>query len=146
MDIRKRQADRARILKAIFDTADGSEEAIVRIVPQLVQSLGLPEQEIISACQYLVGEGWIKAPLKVEGNYIVGVHLTHRGVEKVEQSLKQTAERNGPFIPSISVINIHGDVISSAIQTGSAGAQQQIYAQDLNLEDSERSRDSAPKD
>lgn len=146
MDIKKRQAQRIRVLGAIFTVADGSEEVIVRIVPRLQQILELSEQEIIRDCHYLLGEGLIKAPIKVEDDHIVAVQLTHRGIKRVEQSLEPATEYHSSFIPSISVINVHGDVIGSAIQNGSAEAQQEMSVQELNLGDSAGSRGSTLKD
>lgn len=135
MDIEKRQADRIRLIRAIFDAANGSEAEVVRIAP-IQQSLGLAEHEVMSACHYLIGERLITAPIKIEDDYIVGVRITHQGVKEVERSFQTpTGQQAQAFPPSISVVNVRGNVIGSAIQSGSPGAQQDVAVGDLHLED-----------
>ena len=135
MDIEKRQADRLRVMRAIFDAANGSEVELVRIAP-LQHSLGLSEHEVMAACHYLIGERLITAPIKVEGDYIISVQVTHRGIKEIERSLRQPSGGHsaGHFSPSISILNVHGDVIGSAIQSGSPGAQQDMSVGHLDLE------------
>jgi hypothetical protein len=136
MDIEKRQADRRRVLRAIFEAANGSETELVRIAP-FQQSLELSEHEVMEACHYLVGEHLLTAPIKVEGGYIVSVQITHQGVKEIERSLQPPASHSAQHFPRpISVVNVHGNVIGSAIQSGSTGAHQDVSVGDLDLEDS----------
>jgi hypothetical protein len=133
IDIDQRQADRLRVMRAIFDAANGGETQIVRIVPHLQQRLGLTEQEIMDAAHYLIGEGLIVAPLK-SGDYIIGVRLRHRGIKEMEQSLQSPDKPTHYFPPASYVVNnFHGDVIGSAVQSGSPGARQEVTFGDLDL-------------
>jgi hypothetical protein len=45
------QADRLRVMKAIYVASGGSEYAIVP-GPQLLEDLGLSDQELADACRY----------------------------------------------------------------------------------------------
>jgi hypothetical protein len=98
VDIEKRRADRLRVMGAIFHAANGSETEIVRIA-RLERGLGLSEQDIMTACHYLIGERLITASIKVEGDYIVGVQITHQGVREMERRL-QTARESARLSPS----------------------------------------------
>lgn len=144
MDIEKRRADRLRVMRAIFDAANGSETEIVRIAP-LQQSLGLSEYEVMAACHYLIGECLITAPIKIEDDYIVAVRITHRGVKEMERSLQSSVGQPAPSFPlPISVVNVHGNVIGSAIQSGSPGAQQDVSVGDLAASLDQRGREATP--
>lgn len=132
MDIEKRRADRLRVMKAIFDTSNGSETEVVRVVPQLQQSLSMSEQELIDACNFLIGEHLIDASIKAD-DLIIGVQITHRGIKEMEESLRAPSRPTEHFPAAVSVIEIHGDVIGSAVQGGSPGAQQEVTSGDLNL-------------
>jgi hypothetical protein len=88
MDIEKRRADRLRVMRAIFDVANGSEVELVRIAP-LQHGLALSEHEIMAACHYLIGERLITAPVKVEGDYIISVQVTHRGIKAAPLARRQ---------------------------------------------------------
>ena len=52
-DIEKRRADRLRAMKAIYDASEGSEGAIVSGA-ELLDTLGLSDQELGDVCKYLV--------------------------------------------------------------------------------------------
>ena len=85
MEIAKRQADRLRTLKAIYDMSAGSQSNFVG-GPQLLEDLGLSDQEVADACAWLEGEGLIKAIRTLWGHrtpYIV--QITHRGIKEMEQ-------------------------------------------------------------
>jgi hypothetical protein len=135
IDIEKRRADRLRVMKAVFDTSGGSETVVVRTAPDLQQRLGLSFQELADACNYLVGEGLIVAMIEVaEFPAPIGVQITHKGIDEMEQTLEAPTEPTQHFPPAVSVINIHGSVIGSPIQSGSPGAQQEVSVGDLNLD------------
>jgi len=58
VDIKKRRADRPRVMQAIFDAAEGSEAVLVSGA-QLLHDLGLSDQDLRDACRYHEGEGLI---------------------------------------------------------------------------------------
>src|SRR6266566_8770320 len=121
MDIEKRRANRLRVMKEIFDASGGSETVVVHTAPHphaphLPESLGLSDEEIADACNYLAGEGLIVAAIEVaEDPAPIGVQITHRGIKEMEQSLQAPREPTEHFHSAFSVIHIEGDVIGSAI-------------------------------
>jgi hypothetical protein len=139
IDIERRQANRLRVMKAIFDASGGSERVIVYTAPHpveahLPESLGLSDEEIADVCHYLQGEGLIVAALEVaEALGPIAVQINHLGIKEMEQSLGAPREPTQHFPPAISVINVHGPVIGSAIQSGSPGAQQDVSIDDLDF-------------
>lgn len=134
MDIESRRANRLRVMKAIFDDSEGIETVVVRTTPHLQKRLGLTDQELADACNYLIGEGLVVPKLAVEEFPApIGVQITHWGIKEMEQSLEAPDQPTQHFPPAISVINIHGPVIGSAIQSGSPGAQQDVSIGDLDL-------------
>jgi hypothetical protein len=48
INITKRQADRLRVLHAIFDAADGVEREMVRLAPTIQTQLRLSDQELLA--------------------------------------------------------------------------------------------------
>jgi hypothetical protein len=134
MDIERRRADRLRVMKAIFDASEGSETVLVHTTPHLQERLGLSDQELADACNYLVGEGLIAAKIQAAGFPApIGVQITHKGIKEMEQSLDAPSKPTEHFPPAVSVINVHGSVVGSAIQSGSPGAQQEVSIGDLDL-------------
>lgn len=126
VDIAKRQADRWRVMNAIFDASDGSETVQVR--PGFAfKELGLTEREQADACNYLIGERLIRVAAKFEESDLpVIVHITHRGIVEMEHSLSAPDKPTEHFPPALSVINVFGSVTASTIQSGSPGARQSI--------------------
>jgi hypothetical protein len=133
IDFSKRQADRLRVMKAIFEAADGIESEVVRVAP-IQQELGLSERELQDACDYLTGEDLITPGAMVaESPVYITVQLTHRGVTEMEQSLQAPNSPTEHFPPAVSIIHVGGNIIGSAIQSGSPGAQQEVTIGDINL-------------
>jgi len=134
IDIERRRANRLRVMKAIFDDSNASETAVVRTTPHLQKRLGLSDQELADTCNYLAGEGLRVARIQAaEFPAPIGVQVTHRGIKEMEQSLEAQSEPTQHFPPAISVINVHGPVIGSAIQSGNPGAQQDASIGELDL-------------
>jgi hypothetical protein len=132
VDIEARMAMRLRIMKAIFDATDGSITGYADALA-LGQAMGLSDPEVADACAYLLGEGLISAHHYVEGQFTPAVvQLTHRGVKEMEESQLSPEKATEHFPPAGSVI-IHGDVIGSAIQSGSPGARQDVTIGDVNV-------------
>jgi len=131
VDIAKRQADRLRLIKAIFDAADGSESEVVHFAPTIQHELGLTDQELANACNYLIGEGLISSAIKIEQPPVhIAVRLTHPGIIEIEQSMaeptKPTEHLPAAISPAISVVTIQNStVIGSPIQSASSDARQE---------------------
>jgi hypothetical protein len=133
LDIEKRRADRLRVMKAIFDASSGSEDVFVS-GPELLENLGLSDQELGDACKYLEGEHLISTTQTMWGHLTpYMIQITHWGIKEMEQSLTAPSEPTQHFPPAISVINVHGSVIGSAIQSASPGARQEVSTGDLDL-------------
>jgi hypothetical protein len=132
-DIEKRQADRLRVMKAIFEASGGSESTVVSGT-ELLDSLGLPDQELGDVCKYLEGERLIAINRTAWGHWTPFIiHVTHRGIKEMEQSARAPQEPTRHFPPAVSIVNVHGPVIGSAIQSGSPGAHQTVSVGDLDL-------------
>jgi len=127
--IQKRQAQRLLVMQAIFEASGGSESTSVS-GPELLEKLGLSDQDLGDACQYLEGEHLIEGTRTMWGHltpYII--NITHRGLKEMEQSLQAPNEPTEHFPPAISIVNVHGNIIGSAIQSGSPGARQEVAAE-----------------
>jgi hypothetical protein len=132
-DTEKKQADRLLVMKAIYEASGGSEHDSVS-GQDLLNDLGLPDEELADACMYLEGEHLIRSTRTMWGHltpYII--NITHRGIKEMEQSLQAPTKPTEHFPPAISIINVHGDVIGSPIQSGSPGASQAVTLE-INLE------------
>ncbi len=102
--------------------------------PQLLEDLGLPDQELADACKYLQGEYLIKNSHTSWGHLSpYYVQITHAGIKEIEQSRQAPREPTQHFPPAVSVMNFHGPVIGSPIQSGSPGAHQEVSMGDLDL-------------
>jgi hypothetical protein len=132
-DAEERRAVRLRVMNAIFDASRASEYTMVS-GPQLLEKLGLPDQELADACKYLEGEYLIKTTHTSWGHLTpYYVQITHAGIREMEQSREAPREPTQHFPPAISVVNVQGSVIGSAIQSGSPGAHQEVSVGDLDL-------------
>jgi hypothetical protein len=132
-DIEKQQANRLLAMKAIYEASQGSEGIPVS-GPELLEKLGLSDQELGDACTYLKGENLISTTNVAWGHYTPhDIFITHRGIREMEKSLHTPTEATKYFPPAVSVIHIHGNVIGSPIQSGSPGARQEVSVE-LNLE------------
>jgi hypothetical protein len=127
IDVLKRQADRLRVLRAIFDAADGVEREPVRVAPTIELQLDLPSKEVHAACAYLVGERLISPIATIEEGptIYVAVELTHLGVVEMEQSIGVPNKPTKHFPPAISVISINNSTFTdSPIRSASPNASQ----------------------
>ncbi len=134
VNLRKRKADRLRVMNEFFEVADGSEQAIID-TEAVCTKLGLSDQEMADACGYLEGEGLISPmPGLWNRRFPHRVRLTHPGIREVEESRSHPETPTEHFPPLGTITqHFHGDVISSAIQAGSPGATQTVTVGDLNL-------------
>jgi hypothetical protein len=86
------------------------------------------------ACTYLEGEGLIETTQTLWGHLTpYHIQITHRGILEMEQSLGAPEEPTQHFPPAVSIINVGGSVIGSAIQSGSPGAHQEVTVGDIDL-------------
>lgn len=124
-DIERRRANRLIVMNAIYEASGASENTSVT-GQELLDSLGMSDEELADACNYLKGEHLITEIKTLWGHLSpYAVSITHRGIKEMEKSLQEPAESTQHF-PPLSVIHIEGDVISSPIQSGSPGATQQV--------------------
>jgi hypothetical protein len=133
VDIEKRRADRLLVMKTIFDASQGSEDVFVS-GPALLEALDLSDQALGDACNYLAGEGLIKTTQTMWGHLTpFTIQITHWGIKEMEQSLIAPEEPTLHFPPAVSIINVGGSVIGSAIQSGSPGADLKLSVGDFDL-------------
>ena len=59
MEIGRRRAARLQVLNAIYNISTGSESATVG-GGQLLEDLGMSDQEVADACDWLEGEHFVK--------------------------------------------------------------------------------------
>ena len=132
-DLEKRRADRLLVMKAIYDASEGSEGNFVS-GPDLLESIGLSDQELGDACKFLEGEYLIKGTRTLWGHVTPFViQITHRGIREMEESIQAPTMPTEHFPPAVSIINVQGDIIGSPIQSGSPGARQEVSIGDINL-------------
>ena len=147
IDVPKRQADRLRVLSAIYDAAAGIEHEMVRIVPTIQTQLGLSDQDLQAACVYLAGEGLIAAVSPFEESpIVVFAQLTHRGVmamEEPDEPLKKMVYSERRIsMTDIDKRQANRLLVMKAIYEASGGSEQnsvsgQDLLNDLGLSDEE---------
>jgi hypothetical protein len=142
-DIAKRQADRLRVLRAIYEGTDGTTSEVARTAPTIQKQLGLSDMELEAACDYLTGEGLIKPTVKVnEPPGYIAVQLTYRGVREMEESIN-APEMPTKHLPAASVVTIiNSTLINSPIQSASPEAHQMTSVNDVNITPSDSSQRS----
>lgn len=119
-------------MSAIYEKS-GSSESVFISGPELLGSLGLSDQELGDACKYLENERLIKGDRSSWGHHTpYMIRITHQGIRGMEQSRRSPEESTRHFPPAISIIHVKGDIIGSAIQSGSPGAQQQVSVGELD--------------
>jgi hypothetical protein len=135
VDLAKRIANRLRVMTEIFEAAHGNRREFVQTDP-IREKLGLTDEEMADACNYLEGEGLIEASQGLWGRpFPNSVTLTHWGIREVEQSQEHPEQPTEHFPSLVSVTqHFHGDVIGSPIQAGSPGATQIAAIGDLDLD------------
>ena len=117
--VQEKDADRLRVLQAVYEMVDGNEHAAV-LMTDVYERLFVTEERGRSAIDYLRGERLLV------GRTNHRVSITHLGVNEVEQSLKAPTERTEHF-PAIVVNQVFHAAVG-AVQTGAspvANVQQQ---------------------
>jgi hypothetical protein len=130
--IDERRAVRLRVMNAIYEASGASEHTLVSGA-QLMEDLGLSDEDLADACKYLEGEHLIK-PRGGMWEHLTPfrLNITHWGIKEMEQSHQAPGEPTQHF-PPLSVVYVNGNVIGSAIQSGSPGAHQEVTFGDLDL-------------
>jgi hypothetical protein len=126
VDIAKRQADRIRVLHAIFDATDGTTSEAARLAPTIQERLGLSNLDLEAACDYLAAKGLIKPTAKVdEGPVYIAAQLTGRGLDEIEAALSSPSKptRYLPAAASVVLI-INSTLVGSPIQNASPCGRQ----------------------
>jgi hypothetical protein len=129
----EREVIRLRVMKAIYDASGGSTQESLNLAPMCGQ-LGLSEGDMADAVNYAEGEGLVERLLMAAGQRMpLKVRLTHKGLVEMEESEKAPEEQTEHFPAQVSVFNIGGNMIGSAIQTGSPGATQRVQVGDIAI-------------
>lgn len=111
-------------MNAIFEQADGREHVYVNCQP-LAEELGLSDEEMASASDFLAGEHLIEPMNALWGKpYPPRVSLTHWGIKEIEQSREEPEQPTEHFPPLVSIIQIFGDVNHSNVQAGTVDSTQ----------------------
>jgi hypothetical protein len=132
-DIEQRQANRLIVLNAINEASGGSENTSVS-GQDLMNELGLTDQELGDACKFLEAEHLIKGTRTTWGHFTPYiVNMTHRGIKEMEQSLQSPTEPTQHFPAAVSIVHVEGNLIGSPIQSGSPGARQEVTSE-INIE------------
>lgn len=128
----EKKANRLLVMNAIYEASGGSENTMVS-GPDLLQNLGLSDEDLADACNFLKGERLIKGDGSSWGHrtpFII--HVTHWGIKEMEQSIEAPTKPTEHFPPAVSIIHVEGNVIGSPIQSGSPGARQEVTV-DIDL-------------
>jgi hypothetical protein len=132
-DIARRNADRLRVMNAIFEAAEGSRMSHVS-GDWLLEHLEMSDEDLGSICRYLEAEQLITAGPEYWGHHTpFMVLLTYAGIEEMKRS-REVPDQATEHFPPISVIHIEGDAIGSAIQAGNPRACRPAPTGDLNLD------------
>ena len=132
VDTEKRQADRLRVLKAIYDVSMGSGTTTVA-GSQLLDDLGLSDHDLADACNWLEGEGFIQAVRTMWGHatpYIV--LITHRGIKQIECDRDDNSAAEKRQADRLRVLKAIYDVSIGSETTMVSGSQ---LLEDLGLSD-----------
>lgn len=133
-EIEQRQADRWLVLKTIYDAADGSLSTSVS-GQDLLDALGMPDQQLGDACNFLEDKHLIKSLAVAWEHYTpYHVNISRRGIEEIEKSLQTPGQPTHYFPPAISIVHIEGNNVGSPIQSGSPGAKQDVTS-NVNIPD-----------
>jgi hypothetical protein len=86
VDLVKRRADRQRVMRLIYEAAEGSR--LSQVSGQgLLDSTGLPDEELGDICKYLESERMIKSHQTMWGHATPHfMELTHRGILEMERT------------------------------------------------------------
>jgi cytochrome c556 len=132
-NLEQRRADRLRIMKSIYEqTGDNTRDYVD--LWEIRAKLDLTDDEMGNAVDWLEAQRLIEA-LRTGTGQRTPMHaqITHRGVVEMERSETEPEQPTEHFPPLISIVNVGGDMIGSAINSGSPGATQYYRAGDISV-------------
>ena len=122
-DLKQRQADRLRVMAAIFDESGASQSSFVQLWP-IREAFGFSDEYMGAIIGYLAAEGLVE-PLKASTGSYTPMHatITHWGIKEMELSQEHPETPTEHFPPSINV-TVHGNITGSPLQIGTTGSTQ----------------------
>jgi hypothetical protein len=121
--ISKRQADRVRFLRALYEASDGRRRPFAE--PDIAEAAGLTAEEASSAADYLKGKGLLRY-LGGSGRYRGLYALTPAGVDEYERA-HANPDRPTEHLPPWSIVFNIGTMNNSQIQAGTHGSTQSMH-------------------
>jgi hypothetical protein len=117
MVIRKRQEDRFRFLKRLYDFS-GGDKFKWGAYQQIGEDIGVSNDEALTIAEYLADKNLIRFT-----NRGGGVGITEYGVDEVEAALRHPKQPTAHFPPAVNIMHIN-TVTNSQIQQGTVGSSQ----------------------
>ena len=124
MDLNQKKKNRFRFLETLYDSTNGSTQAI-RHMRDIGRDLQFSPDETSQIVEYLRGERLIKS-LTRDG----AISLTHEGVLEIEQARDNPTQPTHHF-PPINIINI-GSMNNYTLQQGSSHSTINFTAESSN--------------
>lgn len=113
-EVQRRDAERYRFLRSLYDATDGDTFATVDMI-DFFKSLGLSEDAGLRVYRYLDQEGLASA------RTVGGIEITHAGVNEIEASLRRPNHATAHFsVPVIQHVEQHFHHAVGAVQTGAS--------------------------
>ena len=87
VSVSERKALRSRVLHEVYERSGGTSALVS--AAGVREALGVDDQEMAAACEYLAGEGLVMLEADTFGTTASPslIALTHRGVVRVEESI-----------------------------------------------------------
>jgi hypothetical protein len=127
-NIEKRDADRLRVMAAIYREAGDNTETFVDMWA-IREELGLTDDEAANAVIQLRDRRLITYTRTMTGQRTpMHVEITPRGVREMEASEREPQRPTANLPAQSAVVNIYGPVSNSGFQVNSAGASQHVQA------------------
>jgi hypothetical protein len=125
--IEAKDGRRGQFMQRLYDLTNGSQTVFVKAT-EIGDHLGWPSSESVNVADYLVGKRLVKF---IASEYLMAI--AHPGIEEVEQSRREPAERTAN-LPALNTyiyntnVTVHGPMSQSQIAAGSPGTSQTITA------------------
>jgi hypothetical protein len=117
--MRKRQDDRERFLKRLYDVS-GADEYKWGAYQQIGDDIGVSADEAQTIAQYLASKDYLR--WRTLGG---GIGITRRGIDAIERGVRRLSPQATSVITNI--LNI-GTMTNSQLQQGTMGSSQQIVS------------------
>jgi hypothetical protein len=103
--LQKRDEQRLRVLRTVYDKSDGSGAQHISLVPR---ELEMTIDELRAAAAYLHGEGLVRLWRGVEGD--ISLCLLNAGINEVESTIRNPDKQTSHFEPVvINIVNYYFD-------------------------------------